>query len=150
MPTSPGYLLDTNILVRLIQGNDLGKYIDQRFALTTSLSTCVISVVTVGEMKALVHQFQWGQQKRTALDNLLGKIPWIDINDAAILDAYGNIDGHNKQLKPHKTMGKNDVWIAATAHVTKLTLLTIDHDFDHLEGLFLTRIWIDPASKPQP
>lgn len=29
-------------------------------------------------------------------------------------------------------MGKNDLWIAATAYVTGATLLTTDADFDHL------------------
>ena len=29
-------------------------------------------------------------------------------------------------------MGKNDLWIAATAALTEATLLTSNHDFDHL------------------
>ena len=33
-------------------------------------------------------------------------------------------------------MGKNDVWIAATAHVNGAILLTTDNDFDHLTPLF--------------
>ena len=41
-------------------------------------------------------------------------------------------------------MGKNDVWIAATAAVTGATLLTTDRDFDRLTPQFLTRVWIDP------
>ena len=40
-------------------------------------------------------------------------------------------------------MGKNDLWIAATASVLKANLLVIDHDFDHLDGVFLNRIYID-------
>jgi len=42
-------------------------------------------------------------------------------------------------------MGKNDLWIAATAHVTGATLLTTDKDFDHLDPQFLVRVWINPA-----
>lgn len=34
-------------------------------------------------------------------------------------------------------MGKNDLWIAATASVLKTKLLTTDMDFDHLDGVFL-------------
>jgi tRNA(fMet)-specific endonuclease VapC len=33
-------------------------------------------------------------------------------------------------------MGKNDLWIAATAHVYEATLLTTDNDFDHLAPQF--------------
>jgi predicted nucleic acid-binding protein len=36
------------------------------------------------------------------------------------------------------------VWIAATAAATKGTLLTTDHDFDHLAPKYLSRDWIDP------
>lgn len=31
-----------------------------------------------------------------------------------------------------RNMGKNDLWIAATASALDLTLLTTDRDFDHL------------------
>jgi tRNA(fMet)-specific endonuclease VapC len=45
-------------------------------------------------------------------------------------------------------MGKNDVWIAATAMVSKTTLLTTDLDFEHLNNSYIDRIWIDPNTKP--
>jgi tRNA(fMet)-specific endonuclease VapC len=44
-------------------------------------------------------------------------------------------------------MGKNDVWIAATAKATDVVLLTTDKDFDHLHDVLITRIWIDPDAK---
>ncbi len=44
-------------------------------------------------------------------------------------------------------LGKNDLWIAATAQVTGAAILTTDRDFDPLHGLFLQRDWIDPASR---
>jgi predicted nucleic acid-binding protein len=33
-------------------------------------------------------------------------------------------------------MGKNDLWIAATAHAMDAMLLTTDGDFDHLHNVF--------------
>ena len=35
------------------------------------------------------------------------------------------------------TVGKNDLWIAATAHITNSKLVTTDDDFDHLNGIFI-------------
>lgn len=32
-------------------------------------------------------------------------------------------------------MGKNDLWIAATAITYNIPLITTDADFDHLDGL---------------
>ena len=49
MPVATGYLLDTNILVHLLRENALGKYIDQTYSLRSTLSHCVISIVTVGK-----------------------------------------------------------------------------------------------------
>jgi len=40
-------------------------------------------------------------------------------------------------------MGKNDLWIAATASVLNAALVAIDHDFDHLSSVFLDVIYID-------
>lgn len=45
-------------------------------------------------------------------------------------------------------LGKNDVWIAATAAVRRATLLTTDRDLDRLAPRFLTREWIDPDTTP--
>jgi len=36
-----------------------------------------------------------------------------------------------------RNMGKNDLWIAATAYVTEATLLTMDKDFEHLKDVYL-------------
>lgn len=47
-------------------------------------------------------------------------------------------------------MGKNDVWIAATARITGTTLLTTDKDFDPLQGVWLDREWVDPRRKLSP
>jgi predicted nucleic acid-binding protein len=34
-------------------------------------------------------------------------------------------------------MGKNDLWIAATAKVANATLITVDSDFSHLAKSFI-------------
>jgi len=34
-------------------------------------------------------------------------------------------------------MGKNDRWIAATASVPDMDLLTSDKDFEHLDGAYI-------------
>jgi predicted nucleic acid-binding protein len=36
-----------------------------------------------------------------------------------------------------RNMGKNDLWIAATAHVLGASLLTTDKDFAHLHSVFV-------------
>ncbi|MET3125260.1 putative nucleic acid-binding protein [Arcicella rosea] len=41
-------------------------------------------------------------------------------------------------------MGKNDLWIAATASLLNLTLVTTDSDFDHLNNYFLQLYKLEP------
>jgi tRNA(fMet)-specific endonuclease VapC len=138
MASSTGYLLDSNILVYLIRGKTVGQTIDAHFGLRGSLHRCVISVVTVGEMYSLTRKWAWGSIKTTELQRLLGQLVWVDINHPSILNAYGELDDvSNRAGRP---MGKNDVWIAATAKVAGVTLLTTDGDFDHLNPMHLTRI----------
>lgn len=148
MSSPVGYLLDTNALLELLRGNDLGEALDARFGLRSSLGSSMICVVTVGEILALARKFGWGTTKLDKLRRMLDQLVWIDISDPQLLDAYAEID-HFSETKGRK-MGKNDIWIAATAKVTGITLLTTDPDFDHLEGTHLARIWIDPACRKQP
>ena len=69
----------------------------------------------------------------------------INNSDNELIEAYYTIDAFSQgNLKERplnssaKNMGKNDLWIAATAHVAKAELITMDGDFDHLNGEFLT------------
>jgi len=145
MSANVGYLLDTNILIELIRGNPLGQHIDARFGLRVALNRSMICVVTVGEMHSLVRQFAWGQAKIDALEEMLRELVWLDINNPQVLDAYGEID--HASIVAGRKMGKNDVWIAATARVTRATLLTTDPDFDHLHGTWIHRVWVDPNQR---
>ena len=45
-------------------------------------------------------------------------------------------------------MGKNDIWIAATAALLGAQLVTVDRDFDHLHGIFFDVIYIDQKLTP--
>jgi len=63
MPSDPGYILDTNILVALIRNKTLGQSIDNTYQLSSGFHRCVISVVTVGEMYSMANRLGWGAKK---------------------------------------------------------------------------------------
>ncbi|TVR37243.1 MAG: PIN domain-containing protein [Balneolaceae bacterium] len=61
-------------------------------------------------------------------------------------DFETKIDAYSKHKDPERNypkgyssikVGKNDLWIAATAHITNSKLVTTDDDFDHLDGVFV-------------
>jgi tRNA(fMet)-specific endonuclease VapC len=108
-----------------------------------AIPRCLYSVVTEGEISSLAIQLTWGSFKTSQMGMLLGYFTRTDISDPVILQDYATIDAYCKTKG--FTLGKNDLWIAATASAMGATLLTTDKDFDPLDGLFLNRIWIDPT-----
>ena len=79
-----------------------------------------------------------------AVKLFLNKCVITDINTSDVISIYGEIDAFSQgKLKDRplgmtaRNMGKNDLWIAATASVTKAKLLTMDKDFMHLDNCLL-------------
>ena len=59
----------------------------------------------------------------------------------AEIDAFSQDKLKNQPLNySARNMGKNDLWIAATASVLNIPLMTTDNDFNHLDKLFLKLI----------
>ena len=139
------YLLDTGILVHYVRQSPLYQKIESNEKLTEQNCIPFISVVTIGEILSFGIQQDWGSAKLQSLRNMFSKLVVLDINsnDDKLLDAYAEIDSYSKNKLPNDklghsiTMGKNDLWIAATSKVANATLLTIDSDFDHLSNKYI-------------
>lgn len=144
------YLFDTNILLLYMRPSDLKEKVEQMLNLQDKMDTLIVSVVSVGEIKSLAIQNKWGERRLEKLEALLQKILIADIRINSILQRYAEIDafsqGKLSTLKANFTarnMGKNDLWIAATASVLNIPLLTTDNDFDHLNDVYLSLQKID-------
>ena len=143
------YLLDTNILVHFVRANRLWAWIRGRYDLLATAPRPLISVVTVGELRSLALQYGWGAAKLEQMEFALGYFKTVTIDDPAIIERYAVIDAHFQTRG--QSLGKNDVWIAATAAAAGARLLTTDKDFDPLTPDFIERDWIDPdAGAPAP
>ena len=108
-----------------------------------------ISAVSVGEIRSIAMQNRWGDKRLTQLNDFLHRFLIADVNIKTLLHRYAEIDSFSQGNHPTiptffsaRNMGKNDLWIAATASVLEATLLTTDSDFDHLNGTFLQRVKI--------
>lgn len=134
------YLLDTNILVHLIRDDTTGQHIRTVYNPLMVEPCPLISVVTTGELRSLIYQFHWGRNKADQALFLLNYFKEVPIHDRDIIEAYATMDAYSEAFG--RSMGKNDLWIAATAKVTGATILTTDKDFDHLSPQFLHRILI--------
>ncbi len=138
------YLLDTNILLIYLRNDQLTAKIDHQFNPLTFPNRPLVSVVSLGEINSLALRNQWGEKRMDLLDRFLKKFLIADINVETIIHRYAEIDAYSQGKltgKPlsmsARNMGKNDLWIAATASVLKAKLITMDSDFDHLNYVFI-------------
>ena len=137
------YLLDTNILLTYSRTNAVSEAIEEKYQLFAGSHRLVVSIVTVGELDALIKKFNLGPKRQTLIEGLLGSVAVAGIEYNEVINAYGDIDAYSQRKFPNpgpftaRNMGKNDIWIAATAHVYELTLLTADQDFAHLADTYV-------------
>jgi predicted nucleic acid-binding protein len=145
------FLLDTNILIAYLREPNLTQeFVDNNFQPLDVANEAVISIVSVGEIKAIAIKNGWGKRKIERIVRVLHQVIIADINTEETVNRYAEIDGFSQGRLSYKksnfsarNMGKNDIWIAATASVLEATLLTTDNDFDHLDKEFLTVAKID-------
>lgn len=142
--TTPLYLLDTNILVHFVRADVTWAKVRASHDPLGISPKPLISVVTHGELRSLARQWNWQQAKIQQMEFCLGYFDESAISNPKIVEAYATIDAYF-QVRGIK-LGKNDLWIAATAVATGARLLTTDRDFDPLDPLFLSRDWVDPSS----
>ena len=148
MDNSTPYLFDTNILLALVRGRQLGAYLKQTFGLSEVLNRPVISIVTHGELWAMAERKGWGEKKRDVLREMLNDLVTIDLNDPAIIQGYVAIDQKNlSHPKGARQLSDNDKWIAATARAARALLLTADQDFLHLHPDVCMVQYVDPLSR---
>lgn len=145
-------VLDTNIVLGLLRESAYIEEADRRTAVRDPETVSILSIVSVGELRALGLKRGWGKPRLAKLTARLSVLPVAGINDA-IVERYAEIDAYSQGKLDGRPLGgsarnmsKNDLWIAATASVTSSTLVTTDKDFDHLHGEFFEVVWIDPET----
>jgi len=150
---SRSFILDTNIIVHIIRNEHFIHHFEQQYNLKSADK--IISVVTEGELLSLSIQFNWGNRKIERLLDVLSNLVIYPIRTQKVINAYAKIDAYSQGKLPNnplpdkmsaRNMGKNDLWIAATAHVTNSTLITTDKDFNHLNKSFIDLDTVKPST----
>jgi tRNA(fMet)-specific endonuclease VapC len=141
-------IYDTNILLQLLRKADSMERLQAK--LGSQYLEDFISIATVAEIRSLAIQFNWGNPRINKMKEVLSDLSILDINSPEIVDRYVEIDCYSKRKHPNLVsdfsaikMGKNDLWIAATASVHQCTLLTMDLDFNHLHDRFVNIVYFE-------
>lgn len=142
--------MDTNIIIIYSKSKDLARQIEAEHQIFIKENNLAISIVSIAEVNSIIHQFGIGDKRREGIDKILENTTPLDISYGEILKKYEEIDAYSQgkhrtksSTFSAKNMGKNDLWIAATASAFDITLVTTDADFNHLEGEFLRLKFID-------
>jgi len=138
------YLLDTNIVLIYLRDERTKNFIEQEFAPFDTMNIPIVSVVSLGEIESIALRNNWGEKRFAAVERFFEKCLVTDIHSKDVIRRYGEIDAYSQgKLKDNplnnssRNMGKNDLWIAATASVINAKLLTSDKDFVHLYPSYL-------------
>ena len=102
-------------LVGLYAGGTLETYLEATYGLSAVNPVPIISIVSEAELRVLAEENGWGAFKRRMLQTMLDYVRILPIPFAGSVDAYVAIETYSR--RQGTTMGKNDLWIAATAHV---------------------------------
>ena len=140
-PPTSRFALDTGVLVAYVRRGALGDWIEDTYHLRSRSQLSLICVVTEGEIRSLALQRNWGAARQREIQRLIDRFISVPLDFPGVIESYAGLDHFSRQMG--RPMGKNDLWIAATARATGATLLTTDRDFDHLYPSWITRDWID-------
>ena len=147
-------IIDTCVIIHIVRESESGKKCLEALSRFDDEPNIIISVVTKAEIESFSVQNDWGATKIEKLNKVLHQITYIDIssNDKILMNAYTKIDAYSKRkMKDNngnllndsaKKMGKNDIWIAATAYALNIPLITTDGDFDYLNNTLINVIKI--------
>ncbi|MEL7160796.1 MAG: PIN domain-containing protein [Bacteroidota bacterium] len=146
------YVFDTNIILVYLKDPETKQFIEQHYGPFDEGNTAILSAVSIGEIKAIGRKNGWGEKRLRIVKGIMGKLVTVGIRFEDLFDAYAEIDAFSQGRIPDRkanftarNMGKNDLWIAATAAVTNSALITTDKDFEHLDGEFFEVIYITPV-----
>lgn len=151
------FLLDTSIIIGFLKNDSLFRLYKRKLDLANK--NMYISSVTKGEILALINRLGWSAKKMEVIFSVLADVISIDVEfeNEPLHKVYADIDAfcrckkvREHQLKKGVTMGKNDIWIAASAVSTDAVLVTMDKDFNHLNGVFLPVLYIEPPTDKFP
>lgn len=154
------YLLDTGILIGYARGSEYFQYVKRNFFDKHPDRELITSLVNVAELRAFAVKNSWGNSRISKIEEYLSEyVSILEINDELIehyvnIDAFAESNKHPTETRPSgvtaRIMGKNDLWVAATAVSVKLEtgkeveILGTDKDFMSISPTLVTSHYISP------
>ncbi|MCU0471610.1 MAG: type II toxin-antitoxin system VapC family toxin [Arcicella sp.] len=135
-------IFDTNIILGIVRSNKTNELLE---FLNPENKQIFSSVITEAEIRSIAIQNKWGKEKLDKLEIFLDLFTFTEVTKQ-LITTYVEIDTFSQRKNPNfptynfdtpRNMGKNDLWIASTATLLGLELVSTDADFAHLHNVFL-------------
>jgi predicted nucleic acid-binding protein len=145
MSKPTAYLLDTNVvLFATRQGSAQAQAIDQQFGLRNSPFRPALSEVCVAELLAFAQG--WGDRRRKLLLEVIDEHVVLPIGRREIHEEWARLKSHARSKGLAIQHDHNDIWIAATARVAGLSVMSTDlAAFLPLRGMLALEL-LDPKT----
>lgn len=125
MSQATAYLLDTNVVLHATrQASPFSAAVDAQFQLRQSSFRPAICEVTIAELQAFAQS--WGERRKALLKHVIDQLLVLPISRPSIHQRWAELYSHARANGLAIQQDHNDVWIAATAHVAGLRLLSAD------------------------
>ena len=126
-----GKLIDTNVIIRFFKGET------ELFSLFDDMEQLYVSSISVGE---LMYGAELSKKSDFNRQNYFCFCEQMKIlqPDLEVAKMYGKIKSNLKAKG--RPIPENDIWIAATALVADLELVTADSDFENISGLCMVKM----------
>lgn len=126
-----GNLLDTNVIIRILNGDE------HLFKELSSFNNFCTSVIVLGELLYGATKSARSEQNKQNAKAFCSNFPILEV-DERVSEAYGAI---KKDLLAHgNVMPENDMWIVATAIANDVTVISQDKHFEHIQGLSVIKL----------
>jgi tRNA(fMet)-specific endonuclease VapC len=131
MKKSNSFLLDTNVIIALLQGDlNIADKVD-------SARSIYIPITVIGELYYGVMYTNKTDKYVADINKFINNYTVLHIDDSIAM-VYGNIKAALKKKGKH--IPENDIWIAAIAEHHDLCLISKDKNFREIDSL-LVRNW---------
>ncbi len=131
LPYGVPALFDTGPILQIARGNEVGRIIDQTFRLSEHWRDFCVSAITLGELGSLVRRNNWQEYKLSRLQKIVDEIYVLDQLNSKVLESYSHLSSFAGNRG--RSIGQNDLWIAAFARTYDMVLITMDRDFEGIE-----------------
>ena len=121
-----GSLIDTNVIVKLMNGDQ------KTIQIFETLDDIYISAITAGELLYGAKKSSRSMENLSLFHKFLSEYIVLTV-DKEVSNSYADIK--LQLVKKGVNIPENDLWIAAVAINSDLTLFTYDKHFDSIEGL---------------